>query len=193
MKHRLWKFLTMISFICIWGNSSLYAQEKKTLTLQEAINLSLASNKELKTNQARIEEAVAAVREATDRSLPDVNAYGSYLRLNQPSVALKSKPSSSGGGSGAAMAKPNQAMYGLVNASLPVFSGGRIKYGIESAKYLEKAIELDADNNREEVVLNTIDAYNNLYKAKAAVSLVEESLGQARARVKQFSSLEKNG
>lgn len=192
MKHRLWRLLTLVSFIGISGVTTLHAQEKKTLTLQEAINLSLTNSKELKTNQARIEEATAAVREATERRLPEVTTSGSYLRLNQPDVNVKVKPNSNGG-TGGETAKPSQAIYGMANASLPIYAGGRVKYGIESARYLQKAAELDADNNREEVVLNTIDAYNNLYKAKAAVSLVQESMQQARERVKQFANLEKNG
>ncbi len=75
----------------------------------------------------------------------------------------------------------------------PSTAGKRIKYGIESSKYLEKAASLDADNDREEVIMNTIDAYNNLYKAKAEVRLINESLEQARQRVKDFANLEKNG
>ncbi|MGZ3958214.1 MAG: TolC family protein, partial [Flavisolibacter sp.] len=71
--------------------------------------------------------------------------------------------------------------------------GFRIKYGIESARYLEQAARLDADNDREAVILNTIEAYNNLYKSKAAVDLVTEDLQSAQQRATQFSSLEKNG
>jgi len=171
------------------------AQDKRKLTLQEAIDLSIKNSKQLKGNQARIEEATAALKEAVERKLPDVNATGSYLRLNSPNVDLKVKPTnnSGGGSSNEAGGKVSQAAYAMVNASLPIYSGLRIKYGIESARYLQKAAELDADNNKEAVVLNTIDAYNNLYKAKAAVDLVNESLQQARQRVQQFANLEKNG
>lgn len=42
-------------------------------------------------------------------------------------------------------------------------------------------------------MLNTIDAYNNLYKSKAAVDLVNENLVSARERATQFANLEKNG
>ncbi|HWJ30659.1 MAG TPA: TolC family protein, partial [Flavisolibacter sp.] len=85
------------------------------------------------------------------------------------------------------------AAYAMVNASLPIYAGGRIRYGIESSKYLEQAAKLDADNDREAVVLNTIDAYNNLYKSRAAVDLVNQNLQDARQRVKDFTNLEKNG
>ena len=182
-------FCTTISFGAL-------AQEKKPLTLTEAIDLSVKNSKQLKNNAAKIEEATFALKEAVERRLPDASVSGSYLRLNNPNIALKTKSSgSSSGGSGTTTEspKPSQAMYGMVNASMPIFSGFRIKYGIESAKYLEQAAKLDADNNKEAVILNTIDAYNNLYKSKAAVDLVNENLQSARERATQFANLEKNG
>jgi outer membrane protein TolC len=81
----------------------------------------------------------------------------------------------------------------MASVSLPIYTGGRIKYGIESARYLEEAARLDADDNREEVIFNAIDAFANLYKAKAAVAIVNENLAQTRQRVKDFTNLEKNG
>jgi outer membrane protein TolC len=56
-----------------------------------------------------------------------------------------------------------------------------------------RATKLDADNDKEEVIQNTIEAFVNLYKAKASVSLVQENLAEAQQRVKDFSNLEKNG
>lgn len=173
-----------------------FAQGKRTLTLPEAIELGIKNSKQLKGSTAKIEEAVAAVREAEERRLPEAGVTGSYLRLNNPNIDLKAKTNNGGTGGGTANGdspKPSQAMYGMINASVPIFSGFRIKYGIESAKYLQQAAELDAENDKEEIVLNTIDAYNNLYKSKAAVDLVNENLQSARKRAAQFSNLEKNG
>ncbi|MEI9934983.1 MAG: TolC family protein [Ferruginibacter sp.] len=81
----------------------------------------------------------------------------------------------------------------MANASLPIYSGGKLQYAIESAKYLEQAAKLDADNNRDEVIFNTVNAYANLYKAEAAVKLVKENLEQANQRDTDFINLEKNG
>ena len=172
-----------------------FAQEKKTLTLTEAIDLSVKNSKQLKGSTARVEEAVAAVKEAEERKLPEVGASASYLRLNNPNIDLRAKSNNggSGGGTTTESPKPSQVMYGMVNASVPIFSGFRIKYGIESAKFLEQATRLDAENDKEEIVLNTVDAYNNLYKSKAAVDLVNENLASARERATQFANLEKNG
>jgi outer membrane protein TolC len=105
-------------------------------------------------------------------------------------MKLKSNNPSGGGGVTPTISK---AGYAIANASVPVFAGGRIRYGIEASRFLEEATRLDADNNREEVIQNTIEAFVNLYKAKSSVSLVQENLAEAQQRVKDFSNLEKNG
>ncbi|MBO9682229.1 MAG: TolC family protein [Flavisolibacter sp.] len=171
------------------------AQNNKPLTLNEAIDLSIKNSKQLKINRAKVEQASAAVKEAIQRRLPDASLSGSYIRLANPAVDLKTKSSNSGGsgGNGGGIPKVNQAAYGILSASLPIYAGGKISYGIESSKYLAHAEELDAENSKEEVIDNTIEAYVNLYKANAAVKLYEENLVQAQQRVKDFSNLEKNG
>jgi outer membrane protein TolC len=174
---------------------SLYGQETRHLTLDEAVDLSLKNSKQLKGSEAKIEEATAALREAVERKLPDVKVQGAYMWLSSPNIDMQTKNNNSGNGNGGQSTLPNisQALYGFANASLPVFAGGKIRYGIESSKYLAEATKLDADNQKEEVIQNAIEAYINLYKARASVDLVQESLTEARQRVQDFTNLEKNG
>jgi outer membrane protein TolC len=173
------------------------AQNSRNLSMDEAIKLTVQNSKQLKLSHAKVDEATAMYHEAWNNHLPDVKVSGAYLRIKNPTVDLKVKL----GGSSSDTSKKSsgssinvdQAMYGMVNASLPLFSGFRIKYGVESAKYLEEAAKLDVDHDKEEVVLNAINAYNNLYKASKSVDLVVENLKQQEQRVKDFSNLEKNG
>jgi len=191
MKHRAKTILTVLS-MTIFGLAN--AQEKKALTLNEAIELSIKNSKQLKVDRARIEQVSAQVKQATQKRLPDASVSGSYIYLNNPIISLKTKNGNNNGGSGAAATpKVNQAAYGILNASFPLYAGGRIRYGIESSKYLAQAVELDAENNKEEVIENTIEAYINLYKSETALKLYNENLLQAQQRVKDFSNLEKNG
>jgi outer membrane protein len=182
------------SIIVIFGlafvTSSLQAQEKKILTLPEAIQLSLQNSHRLKGSEAKIEEATAALKEAVEKKLPDASITGSYMRLSSANIDLQNKTN---GGTPAESPKVSQAMYGIANISMPLYAGSRIRYGIESSRYLQKATELDAAQDREEVIANTIEAYINLYKAKAAVNLVKENLSQSQSRVNDLSNLEKNG
>ncbi|MDB5197213.1 MAG: TolC family protein [Flaviaesturariibacter sp.] len=196
MKHRRLKRVLVGAMVLLTTLTS-FSQEKRLLTLKEAIDLSIKNSKQLKGSEARIAQATAALREAVDRKLPDASVSGSYLRLNKPNVSLKSKSSSSTGGGTPPTTeespKPNAAAYLLANVSMPIYSGFRIKYGIESAKYLEQAARLDAEDDKEEIAANTIDAYNNLYKSKSAVDIVAENLETAQQRVNELSNLEKNG
>src|SRR5262244_537337 len=98
----------------------LEAQEQKRLSLDEAIVLSLKNSKQLKSSQAKIEEATAALKEAVQKKLPDVKASGAYLWFNNPNIDLKTKNSGNTGGQGLTpLPNVSQAVYGIVNASLP--------------------------------------------------------------------------
>ncbi|PZR22224.1 MAG: TolC family protein [Citrobacter freundii] len=173
--------------------SGLHAQETRSLALPEAIELSIKNSHQLKNSEAKIEEATAALKEAVDKKLPNASISGSYLWLNSPNIDMKTKQDNSGGGSTEETPKVHQVMYGLANVSMPVYQGGRIRYGIESSKLLAEAAKLDADVQKDEVIQNTVEAYFNLYKASEQVKLVKESLAQSQQRVKEFSDLEKNG
>ena len=192
MKNKLKSLLIIFSLFSL----QMIAQEKKTLSLDEAIDLGLQNSKLLKINQAKIEEATAATKEAVEKRLPDAKASASYLRVNAVNVELKTKSNSGGGGSTTPpveQPKVSQALYGLMNVSLPIYTGGKIRYGIESSKFLEKAAMLDAESDKDEVIQNTIEAFANLFKAKTAVRLVQENLNEAQMRTKELTNMEKNG
>ena len=168
-----------------------YSQPMKTLTLKEAIGLGVANSHLLKSDHAKVAEAAAALKQAEDNRLPSLGLSGSYIRLNQPNISLKKSNNNNGGSS--STPSISQAAYGIINASYPIYTGGRLKFGIESAKYLEQASRLDVDNDKQAVILNIINAYTNLYKANAAVDLLNESLVSSRFRDCTFSRLEQNG
>lgn len=175
-------------------------QEVKNLTLKEAVQLTLANSKVLKADYSKLEQNSAAVKEAKMKQLPDLKVSGTYMRLVQPTIDLKfaqgSGQSGEGGNeTGGALAnlKVNQVLFGSFTASVPLFSGFRIKGGIESAKFLQRAAQLDGAFDREAEIGNTVAAFYNVYKAQAAVKLVEENLKTATQRVIDFANLEKNG
>lgn len=183
-------FIAFCLGLAMMSSFAAQAQEPMPLALKQAIDLSLQNSKQLRVNRARIEAATGQLKHALDNRLPDVKVSGAYMFLTSPNIDLKT---GGDGGSSTAFPKPNQAMYGMASLNMPLYSGLKIRYGIESAKFLEKAAEADADYSKEEVVLNTINAYCNLYKSISAVRLVKENLNQSQQRDKDFSNLEKNG
>jgi len=189
MKHKPILIAGCIILLSQLALQPLLAQDStRSITLKEAIDLSIKNSKQLKNNKAKIDEATAVVEEAKDNKLPDFSVTASYLYLPvNPDINLKTDTSKGG------FPKVSQALYGIANVSLPIYTGGKIKYGIESAKYLEQAAKLDADGNKQDIIANTINAFSNLYKAKATVAIVQDNLNQSNQRVTDFSNLEKNG
>lgn len=198
MTYNIAKFL---SIALLASSFSAAAQESKHISLNEAVNMSLSASKQLRASAARVQQSSAFYKEAKERRLPDFSISGSYLRLLNTDLDLKIKTGGSdkSGTTGeqpaqsGALPFPNNVAYALANASLPVFAGFKIQSGIESAKYLNEAMKLDAEKDREEIIQNTIAAYSNLYKASAAVALVEENLKQSKERVRELSNMEQNG
>lgn len=185
-------FTTLLLIIPV----SIKAQNEKTISLQEAIHLALKNSHVLKAAAARNEQAAAQLEQALKSRLPNANISGSYLRMAHPDLNIKTDGFSGQPDTSAnkkSMPSVNQAMYGIANISYPVFTGGKIRYAIESARYLKHAVELDGENNKEAAILNTINAYINLFKASATVKVVEENLAQSKQRDSVFSRLEQNG
>lgn len=180
------KFLTTVFLIMTF--SSAFSQEKRSLSLQQAVKLGLENSKNLKIDQAKIEESTANLLEAKNRQLPELKVSGSYLYLPlEPNVDLKI-PGLAGGGP-----KVSNVLYGSANLSVPIYSGGRIKYGIKSAEYLVEASKLNSENDKNAIAYNITQAYNNLFKASEVVKLLKENLTSSQKRDQSFIKLENNG
>ena len=190
MKIKLICNTALFTFLFLLNINSVQAQNSKTLTLKDAVDMTLVYSKTLKNNAVKITQAANAVKEADERRLPDAGIRSSFLFLPvDPGLNMKTGGNSNGGGT----PRVSEAIYGIASVSLPLYTAGKLKYGIESAKYLEQAVQLDADNDRSIVILNSINACINLYKAYQAIALMKENLEQAQQRVKDLSNLEKNG
>lgn len=166
---------------------TLAAQTTTPLSLQKAIQLSIAHSRYLKIDSAHIQSAMADVQEAKDKKLPDASISGSYLRLFGADVTMANAQP------GKEAPSPSQAVYSIANVTMPIYAGGRIKYGIESAALLQQAAQLSAENNKEKIAYNATQALVNLYKAAMAVVVIQENLQASMVRDTQFSRLEQNG
>ena len=180
---------SLFVFSLLLGISFMSAQETKMLTLDEAIQMGVKNSKNLKIDEAKISEATADLLAAKNRKLPDFNLSGTYLRLGTANIDLKFLNPASGNKT----PTPTSALIGQANLSLPLYSGGRIKYGIQSAEYLVEASKLRSENNQQAVTYNITQAYNNLFKANQAIKVLQENLSASTKRDETFLKLENNG
>lgn len=180
---------SIVAFILLMGLSAVKAQETKMLTLEEAVEMGIKNSKNLRVDAAKISQATADLLEAKNRQLPDFKLSGSYLRLGNATVDLMFLAPTSGNAS----PSPSSALIGQANLSLPLYAGGRIKYGIQSATFLVEASKLNTENDKLAIAYNISQAYNNLFKASQAIKVLEENLSASGKRDETFLKLENNG
>jgi outer membrane protein len=167
-----------------------WAQKTTTLSLEQAIAMGLQNSKTLQLNQSKIDEAITQSLAAKNARLPDFKISGSALALANAKADIKILPPTSGGNS---VPTPNTAYYGSANFSLPLYAGGKINYAIQAADYLVEAQKLSLENDQSAVAFNLVQAYNNLFKAKQTLKVLNENLLAAKERDQTFLNLENNG
>jgi outer membrane protein TolC len=174
--------------ICFIGVSSIEAQEKTSLTLDEAINMAWEKSNEVllgntKSNSKKYELAVAK-----NSQYPDLKASGQYQRLTNASIKSDLLE-----GSSASLPDVDQLTLGQINASLPIFAGFKIQSNIEISKNLYQAEQAIALKTKEDVAMRVISYYTQLYKAQKTIEILKENQKRAEQRVFDFNEMEKNG
>lgn len=172
-------------------------QEKRQLSLDEAINLAVTKSNQATLADTRVSTAALEVTNVKNNVYPDFKLSGQYMRLNEPTVKLRvpmggsSEPAE--GESNTSSPKVNQLMFGQASLSMPLFSGFRLKNNISASESLLKAQTFNAASVKEQLAMQTILLYVNLYKAQESVKLIQENLKSANQRVTDFTNMEKNG
>lgn len=177
---------------------TLQAQEKKQLTLDEAISLAVTKSNEASLADARVATSKFDLDNAKNNIYPDFKVSGQYMRITNPEIKLRiplGNESSTPAEGEKTNASPevNRIMMAQASLSMPIFSGFKLKNSVNASENMYKAQTFNAANAKEQVALQTIMLYTNLYKAQESVKLVQENLKSANQRVADFSAMEKNG
>jgi outer membrane protein len=175
-----------------------HAQNSQRLTLQQAFSLAVNRSKQLAISRASLELAQSKLAQAKDKAWPEVKASVNYLRINTPTVDLKTADNSGGGGSSGGNSNPLAAAFSnlhdialaQVSVSQPVFSGFRIHNTKLMQQYLTEAARYDTATAKSKVLLNTARALYQFYELQQTRKLIDQNLKQAQQRVSEFKNLE---
>ncbi|MEO8253631.1 MAG: TolC family protein [Flavobacterium sp.] len=172
------------------GISSIEAQQKKSLTLEEAIHLAWEKSNEVNLADARVTTKKYELQSVKNNRYPDLKASGQYQRLTKASIDLKIN--NNDGDSEKKTPKVDQLVLGQINATLPIFSGFKLTNSIKVSVNLYQAETANALQTKEETAMKVINYYVTLYKAQKTVELLNENYKSAQQRVNDFTELEKN-
>jgi outer membrane protein TolC len=181
-----------VSYLILFGGfiigiSSINAQEKTNLKLEEAINLAWTKSNEVSLANTRVETKKQELQSVKNNQYPDLKITGQYLRLTEATVDLEINAGS------AVLPVPDQLLIGQASLKVPVFAGMKIQNGIKLQDNLFQAENAMASKTKEDVAMRVINYYANLYKAQRTVELLKENQKSAEQRVTDFTALEKNG
>ena len=182
--------------VSIVGLFSAKAQEKTTLSLNEAVQIALSKSDESKLADSKVNTKSFELQSAKMNQYPDFKISGQYYRLTNADVNLKStQEASSTPGNTPANTSPkvNQLILGQANLGIPLFSGFKIKNSILMSENNYKAEVSNAAFTKENLALRVIEYYASLYKAQKSVELLEENLISSNQQVKDFTAMEQNG
>ena len=182
MKTKL--MLGFLFFISL--SSKNFAQEKKTMSLTDAIALVINNSNEAVLANTKVTASKLEMEILKNNQYPSAKISGQYLKLTGANV------NSHLGGAGGGL-DVSQLLLGQANVSMPIFSGFKIKNSIVASENSFKAQSFTASHTKEELALDVVELFAGLYKSTEMVNLLKENLKSAQQRTKDFSAMVDNG
>lgn len=173
--------------IYFFGITTIEAQERTSLTLDEAIHLAWTKSNEVSLANSKVNSSKYALQSKKNSQYPDLKLSGQYQNFLNPKVDLKF------GEGGTPFPSGNQLLIGQFSASLPVFAGFKVQNNIRVSENLYQAEAATAMQTKEEIAMRVVNYFASLYKAQKTLELLKDNQKQAEQRVTDFIDLEKNG
>jgi outer membrane protein TolC len=167
-----------------FGTITSYSQERKKMSLKDAIELVITNSNEAILANTKVETSKLELETMKNNQYPSAKISGQYMRLTGANV------SSNLGGSGMDI---SQLMLAQASVNMPVFSGFKLKNSIAASESLYKAQTFSASHTKEALAQEVVELFATLYKSQEMVKLFQENLKSAQQRTKDFSSMVDNG
>lgn len=149
------------------------------LTLQDAVSVALATNRSLALAGEALLRAQGRVSEQRAAFQPTV---GVGYTLTQ----LDSANSANIGGRSVSLVNATQNQLGI-SATLPVDISGQIRAAVDQARFQEISTRLDINRARNQIVLDVKNAFYDVLRAQALLSVANETLQNAQDRLSETS------
>ncbi len=173
-----------VLFLSIYSIS--YAQERKTMSLTDAIALVITNSNDAILANTKVAASKLEMEIMKNNQYPSIKVSGQYMHLSGANV------NSHLGGSGSGL-DVSQLLLGQANVALPIFSGFKIKNSISASENNYKAQSFTASHTKEELALDVVELFASLYKSTEMVSLLKENFKSTQQRTKDFSAMVDNG
>ncbi len=182
----------------------MFAQQKLSLTIDQAVQTGLENSKALKSSQFKVVAAEAKTTEAGAAGLPSLKLNAAYTKLSKVDPFTLNFPAF-----GTVQADNKTVLFNTVAAQLgdnitnnytlratvqqPLFTGGKISSAGDIAEYSYEASKEDFKKDKSDLIYNIKSAYWNLFRANEFKKMVDENVGQIKSHVTDAENLMKQG
>ncbi len=152
------------------------------LTLDEAVRVALANNREILVAMEKIEEAKQRIKGARAEYLPTINLSGTYTRLSEaPSMSVPDYGSIEIG-------KADNYMSTL-SLTQVLYSSGILKYGNQGASLYYQKSEEDLKNSQNKITFQVKKAFYVVLLAEKNLEVTEAALDQSKRHLAVVENL----
>ncbi len=186
---RQWIFV--LAFIT--SAAAAYAQTERRLTVEQALDLALENSKALHASLMRVNHADARASETNANRLPSLRVTGAYTRLSNVPPFTVALPPQLGGNS--FTLAPSLVNNYTLKASLeqPLFTGFKLDAAGSAADLAARAAEQDLARDRADVLYQVRAAYWSLFKATEFKKVIDETVEQVKAHLRDVQSMMDQG
>ena len=149
------------------------------LSLDSAVDIALRNSKTLKIAAESVAKAHGRTSENKDASNPSLNSTTTITHLDSGSTI--SLPGANNTTQTIPIVLQDQTQIAL-QANLPIDFFGLIRAAVQQSEFQEIATRLDYNRVRNQTVLDVKNAYYDILRAKAFVTVAEESLKNSQDR-----------
>ena len=181
------KYIIITLFVFIFSAES---QEKKKMSLREAVEIAISKSNDAVLANSKIENSKLEVQIAKNNLYPNLRLSGQYLQLSSANLEGgligNGNPNSD-------RPNVNSLLLGQANLTMPLFQGFRIKNNIEISQEFLKSQTYTTAHIKEQIALRVTEMFAKLYQSNQTIQLFEENLKVSKQREKDFSNLVENG
>ena len=170
--------------------SFVKAQEKKKMSLREAVEIAISNSNDVVLSNLKIETSKLELETVKNNLYPSLRLSGQYLRLNSASV---DGPLLGGNNPNSAKPEVSSLLLGQANLTVPLFQGFKLKNNVAISEDFLKSQTYSTAHTKEQIALRVTELFARLYQANQTQKLFEDNLKISKQRENDFSNLVDNG
>ncbi|MAO64607.1 MAG: hypothetical protein CL666_06380 [Balneola sp.] len=173
---------TLVAFILLTG--SVFAQETRTISIQEAIQIALENNYQLKQAKNNLDLSEKGIQSEYADFLPSVNAsFNGSRRTGQQFISDRFSE-----GLNPFVDVTSQSISGNVSASIPLFNGFENINSLRQSQQSQISEEESFQRAKEQVIFSTASSYLQVLLDMELLSIREENLENSRKQLEQVQA-----